>query len=239
MLSLERQNALRERFRVMRPGWRPATEVYADLVRTHLPAGDRALDLGCGRGGLVEQLEFPLRRMAGIDPDYPSLAAHRLPDLPRAAGRSEALPFASASFGLVFCSWLLEHLARPEKDLAEIGRVLRPGGHFIFITPNGRHPLALLNQALGSLSSIQSWLVTRLYDRAGDDTFPTRYRANTVSRLHRLGKITGLHLSSWQTIPDPSYLAFNEPLFQLMARLDPGLPPGMRLHLVGQFVKPV
>ncbi len=238
VLSLDRQNALRERFRALRPGWRPGTEVYADLVRRHLPPAGRVLDLGCGRGGLVEQLDHPLERIAGLDPDIGSLAAHRLPALPRAAGFSHALPFAAGSFDLIFCSWLLEHLAAPALDLREIGRVLRPGGHFVFITPNGRHPLAWLNRGLGRLAAVQGRLVARLYGRVAEDTFPTRYRANTVPRLAALAAAAGLTLAEWETIPDPTYLAFNEPLFRLFCRLDPRLPRSMRLHLVGRLIKP-
>lgn len=233
MLSLERQNALRERFRGMRPGWRPATELFADLVRRELRQESRVLDLGCGRGGLVEQLDHPLAQLVGLDPDPRSLVEHRLPGLPRGAGFSHALPFRCGAFDLVYASWLLEHLERPERDLAEIGRVLAPGGAFVFITPNGRHPLSLLNRTLGGLAAVQGKLVSRLYGRQEGDTFPTRYRANTLAQLRRLTPPAGLSLEAVHLIPDPTYLAFNEPLFRLMAWLDPRLPAGMRLHLVG------
>ncbi|MEM9773061.1 MAG: hypothetical protein AAF902_00670 [Chloroflexota bacterium] len=56
MLSLDKQNELREEYRQLRPDWRPATELYADLVRSHLTPTSELLDLGCGRGGLIEQL---------------------------------------------------------------------------------------------------------------------------------------------------------------------------------------
>ena len=237
MLSLERQNALRERFRIMRPGWRPATELFADLVRGQLRPDSRLLDLGCGRGGLVEQIDHPPIQIVGLDPDWGSLVEHRLPAMPRAAGASRDLPFAAGTFDLVFCSWLLEHLADPQRDLNEISRVLRPGGVFVFITPNGRHPLALANRSLGRLTTLQSKLVERLYGRVEEDTFPTRYRANTLPRLRQLAQTSGLQLHHWATVSDPTYLAFNEPLFRLMAWLDPRLPVGMRLHLVGVMRK--
>ncbi|MFW6098202.1 MAG: methionine biosynthesis protein MetW, partial [Chloroflexota bacterium] len=79
MLPLDRQNTLREQYRRRHPQWRPATEVYAELVRQNLRPDSRVLDLGCGRGGLVEQLEHPLRLIAGVDPDHRSLREHRLP----------------------------------------------------------------------------------------------------------------------------------------------------------------
>ncbi|MFQ5398181.1 MAG: class I SAM-dependent methyltransferase [Anaerolineae bacterium] len=237
MLSLERQNALREAYRQANPGWRPATEVYADLVRQQLRPGARLLDLGCGRGGLVEQLDHPLRQAAGVDPDLQSLREHRLP-LPRAAAFSHHLPFAGGSFDLVFASWLLEHLARPSATLGEVRRVLRPGGAFVFITPNGRHPLTWLNRALGHDGRLQSRIVARLYGRAHADTFPTCYRANTAVALRRLAGQNGMALESLEAIADPTYLALTPALFRLMCWMEARLPRGRRLHLVGVLRRP-
>jgi SAM-dependent methyltransferase len=252
MLSLAEQNQWRDVYRQQRPDWRPATEVYADLVRAHLTPTTRLLDLGCGRGGLVEQLvagegdrysvdsiqySVNCKRWVGVDPDIISLRQHRLPDLPRVAAMSEWLPLRSASIDLVFCSWLLEHLARPYHTFAEIARLLRPGGVFIFITPNARHPLALLNAALGRVAQVQSWLVSGLYGRAAEDAFPTAYRANTEEQITRLARSHGLHLEKLHTIPDPSYLAFHPLLFRLMVQVEERLPAERKLHLVGLLRK--
>ena len=78
MLSLDRQNHWREVYAAAHPGWRPATERFAALVRAARPPGTRLLDLGCGRGGLVEQIDDPAG-VVGIDPDFASLRDHRLP----------------------------------------------------------------------------------------------------------------------------------------------------------------
>lgn len=225
---------MRQRYRQRRPGWRPATEQYADLVRRQLAEfkRPRLLDLGCGRGGLVEQLDLPLTQVVGVDPDMASLREHRLA-LPRAAGFSHALPFAADSFDLLFSSWLLEHLARPSQTLAEVRRALRPGGKFVFITPNGRHPLALLNRGLGRFARLQGKMVARFYGRAADDAFPTHYRANTAADLQRLCAQTGLRLTTLLTIPDPTYLAFTPALFRLSCALEERLPDGRHIHLVG------
>jgi SAM-dependent methyltransferase len=232
MLSLDRQNELREQFRQTHPDWWPATEVYADLVRAHLPAAGRLLDVGCGRGGLVEQLTHPLPQMMGIDPDWLSLRQHRL-NLPRAVAFSDQIPFAAESFDVVFASWLLEHLARPYQTFSEIGRILKPGGVFVFITPNGKHPLALLNRGLGRFARLQGRIVERFYGRASADTFPTYYRANDTAVLHTLCQSAGLTLADLYTIPDPTYLAFSPVLFRLMSWFETTLPPQRRLHLVG------
>ena len=77
MLSLDRQNELRQQYQQQNPDWRPATEIYANLVREWLRPSALVLDIGCGRGGLVEQLEHPLSQTVGIDPDWQSLVEHR------------------------------------------------------------------------------------------------------------------------------------------------------------------
>ena len=232
MLSLDRQNELREQYRQTHPGWQPATELYADLVRAQVRPSSHVLDVGCGRGGLVEQLTHPLLQMIGIDPDWRSLREHRL-DLPRAAAFSDRIPFVAESFDVVFASWLLEHLERPSLTFNEVSRVLKPGGAFVFITPNGRHPLALLNRGLGRFARLQGRLVAQFYGRAGGDTFPTYYRANETAVLQQLCQSSGLRLAELHAIPDPTYLAFTPALFRLMRWFEGKLPPERRLHLVG------
>ena len=232
MLALERQNRLRERYRQRRPGWQPATERFAALVGDRLRPQSRVLDLGCGRGGLVEQLGHPLTQMVGVDPDWASLREHRLP-LPRAAALSDALPLAAASVDLVYASWVLEHLPRPAADLRAVRRVLRPAGVFIFVTPNRRHPLIALNRGLGRLGRLQQALITRLYDRAGADTFPAYYRANSPVALRHLAEETGFAVDVLLTIADPTYLAFHPALLPALAALEERLPADRRLHLVG------
>lgn len=232
MLSLDEQNRLREIYRRENPGWQPATERYAALVRAHLQPHSRVLDLGCGRGGLVEQLDHPLAQIVGIDPDLASLRAHRLP-LPRAQGISSRLPLGGQTIDVAFASWLLEHLAEPWRDFAELARVLRPGGAFVFITPNWRHPLALFNRLLGRAGQGQRRLVSRLYGRSGGDTFPTHYRANSPQTLAALANVHGLRLTHLEMIEDPTYLAFTSGLFRLAQRIGERLPPERRLHLVG------
>jgi SAM-dependent methyltransferase len=159
--------------------------------------------------------------------------------LPRTAGVSSALPFRSASFDLIFASWLLEHLATPAVDVAELGRVLRPGGRFIFITPNGRHPLSWVNHQLGRFTAVQGRLVSWLYGRAEADAFPTQYKANSLPQLATLTAGTGLTLSEYHLVGDPTYLAFVPGVWGLLTAVEKRLPPSRRIHLVGVLQKTV
>jgi SAM-dependent methyltransferase len=238
MLSLDRQNAWREEYRRAHPGWRPATEVFADRVRQSLGPRARLLDLGCGRGGLVEQLDHSLGGTVGIDPDFASVLAHRLPALPRLVGHSDRLPFAAGRFDLIYAAWLLEHLSTPAATFRQVARALRPGGVFIFITPNARHPLAWLNRLAGRLGQAQGRLVSGLYGRAADDTFPTAYRANTPEGLRQLTAAAGLTLDELILVADPTYVAFNRAAYHLACAVDEQLPESRHIHIVGLARKP-
>jgi SAM-dependent methyltransferase len=238
MLSLDRQNALREQYRTDNPEWQPATEVFAAAVRSFLDEDSQVLDVGCGRGGLVEQLGHPLSQIVGIDPDWLSLTQHRL-SLPRCVAFSDGLPLPEASIDVAYASWVLEHLASPSADLNELARVLKPGGVFVFITPNVDHPLVQLNRVFGRMSIIQQRLVRFLYGRLEDDTFPVAYQANSVVELRWLAEDAGLALHTLEAVSDPTYMAFNAVLYRLMCRFEESLSAEKRLHFVGIMQKPL
>ena len=117
-------------------------ERAVELARPLVQPGQRALDVGPGAGQLLERLaalglqvagcdlaegmveETGARlRQAGIDADLRTASA-------------EDLPWAEASFDLVTALGLIEYLPNPAAGLAEMRRVLRPGGHLIVTAPN-------------------------------------------------------------------------------------------------------
>jgi ubiquinone/menaquinone biosynthesis C-methylase UbiE len=89
----------------------------------------RTLDVGCGTGRNLPLFDAGAR-VVGLDPARDSLLAarRRAPGVPLVQGDAQALPFRDAAFdtvvsGLVFCS-----VPQPARGLAEVKRVLRPGG---------------------------------------------------------------------------------------------------------------
>jgi ubiquinone/menaquinone biosynthesis C-methylase UbiE len=221
----------------MRPGWRPSGEQLEALVRSRLTERSHVLDLGCGRGGVVELFWRDVKVAAGLDPDVPSLAEHRAPGMPVIRGRGEQLPFTDESFDLIVCLWVLEHLERPEEVFREVRRVLRPHGHFVFLTPNLRNPLLLLNRLAKALPQVQRRIVPRLYGRVESDTFQVRYRANTVASIRALAAGCGLEVASLKAIPDPTYLALNGLMFRASAASDRLLPATWGVHLLGDLTR--
>src|SRR5688572_4924504 len=77
-LTLEKQNEYRRRYATRTPDWQPATDRYEATIRGHLRTPMAVLDMGCGRGGVLEQLGEAVTNPFGVDPDWLSLAEHRL-----------------------------------------------------------------------------------------------------------------------------------------------------------------
>lgn len=114
--------------------WLRADSTHADRYRGLLAlAGPdlrpdaRVLDVGCGAGNLLAKL--PPCRAFGVDVEPAILRGG-------VAGDAEALPFHDASFDVVFCSEVIEHVPDPDRLVAELRRVLHPGGSAVVSTIN-------------------------------------------------------------------------------------------------------
>jgi ubiquinone/menaquinone biosynthesis C-methylase UbiE len=221
----------------MRPGWRTSGDQLEALVRSYVTPQTQVMDLGCGRGGVVELFWRDVKLAVGLDPDAPSLTEHHTRGMQVIRGRGEHLPFADRSFDLVVCLWVLEHVQSPEDVLTEVHRVLRPGGHFVFLTPNLRNPLLLLNRVATALPQLQRRVVPRIYGRVEADTFRVRYRANSERTLRALAGRSGLEVTELRVVPDPTYLALNNFMFRSAVFAERLLPRGWGVHLLGDLTR--
>jgi SAM-dependent methyltransferase len=123
--------------RSLDPNWEfyPTYIAKLEAVRSWLnglPPPTRVLDAGCGEGVLVEEYADRLK-IEGIDPNYSSARVQ--------TGSLTALPYDSGSFDRALCLDVLEHLAFDDqrRALAELYRILVPGGELFVSLPNLAH----------------------------------------------------------------------------------------------------
>ena len=134
--------------------WQPAadgrdpTQIALAVARASGPRD--ILEIGCGTGGFAERLavEHPDATLVATD------QSERFVELTSARGveaqvaDATDLPFADASYDLVVALWMLYHVPDLDRALAEVRRVLRPGGRFLAVT-NGDEHLADLRRDAG------------------------------------------------------------------------------------------
>jgi SAM-dependent methyltransferase len=121
--------------------------IFAELVGG---PGRRVLDLGCRTGALASYYAVG-NDVVGVDVDHEALAraSERLGIETVWADVEEGLPFGDTSFDVVVAGEILEHLANPRAAVAQVRRVLRPGGLFVGSVPNAFRLKSRLAYALG------------------------------------------------------------------------------------------
>ena len=114
--------------------WHEQPGYFRDVTR-HFEPSARLLDVGCGTGWLAEHFED----YTGVDgsPDAVSAAVARGRNV-SLADVDQPLPFADVSFDGVVLKDLLEHVADPVAVVAEVRRVLRPGGRVFASSPDAQ-----------------------------------------------------------------------------------------------------
>jgi SAM-dependent methyltransferase len=186
------------------------------LERASLAPGARVLEVGCGTGAVLAALQedgnsttsagsgYTQLRQVGLDLDGSALKlTHRL--IPR-AGLAQAdartLPFASASFDLVYCHFLLLWVPQPERVLVEMVRVTRPGGWVMaFAEPDygGRVDYPPPLDDLGRMQSVG--LAGR-----GADPEMGRKLSGLFHAAGLLEVVTGTLGGQWQGVPSQAAL---------------------------------
>jgi SAM-dependent methyltransferase len=132
-------------------------EQILPMVAEHLAGTANVLDVGCGEGQISRlAAEVPgVARVVGVDPTWAQLDVARVRGGRTRYARAEAarLPFPDSSFDAAIACLVFEHIDDAGAAVAEVGRVLQPGGRFLFFL---NHPLL---QTPGS-----GWIDDRILD---------------------------------------------------------------------------
>ena len=115
----------------------PMGEEHRELVdgmfRNFSPVAGTMLDIGCGVGMALQQaMDLTTIQPSGIDlsPEMINLGKQRLPQADLQVGSAAKLPWGDNTFDQAISVEAMYYFANPESDLAEICRVIKPGGTF-------------------------------------------------------------------------------------------------------------
>jgi ubiquinone/menaquinone biosynthesis C-methylase UbiE len=193
-----------------------AQYLYEHALNTSVSSETKWLDLGCGhqvlpfwREDQERDLIAKCAMIVGMDYDLPSLQKHRSVAM-RVRGHMNRLPFKDGHFNLVTANMVVEHLAEPGIQFREINRVLKPGGIFLFHTPNSSGYPTILNKMVPD--TLRHKLVYILDGRNQDDVFETHYSANTESEIAELAEHTGFKVSKIRMTVSDAVFAMIPPI---------------------------
>lgn len=198
--------------------WVHPYRIYEKAVLDHSGPGSIILDAGCGREAPVLQKLAGIRRnLFGVDIGE----LHQVKDHPIQLAKSDlhSISLKSESVNLVISRSVLEHLKNPVETYKEVYRILKPGGKFIFLTPNLYDYASIISKSIPS--RFHASIVRLTEGRNEEDTFPTYYRSNAGRNIRRLANLKGFEICSLEYLGQyPSYFMFNPVLFMIGTAYD-------------------
>jgi len=195
-----------------RPGWEGGTIPFLNLCRQKIPAGASILEIGAGPSNPGSEFFAAIGPLTGVDVSTEVLGNSSL-------GRAEVydgvhLPFPDRSFDAAVSNHVMEHVEHPLEHLAEIRRVLRPGGIYCCRTINLVHYMPLGTKCVPRALHIGVARHMRQSAPGEHDPWPTVYRGNTRGTVKRLCARAGFSGVEFRMIePEPAYTGGHAALF--------------------------
>lgn len=220
------------------------TTQFYDWVRSLARPEHRVLNLGAGPATKqpIRILKGEVTEIVGADIDPVVLVNE---EIDRGILIDDyRLEVPDGYFDLAYSDYVLEHVEHPDRFLAEVCRVLKPGASYLFRTPNKHHYVALVSGWTPHWFHRRVANPVRKLDEEAHEPWPTYYRMNTRSRLRSLARSAGLAELELRMIEcEPSYLQFHiVPFLAGMAyeRMvnSTDRMAGLRVNILGRMRKP-
>ena len=174
----------------------------------HLQPGIRVLDAGCGKGsGVLRKYRQRMGLLVGVDKIAPKEGYGRMDEF--ILSELDDMPFPDATFDVVICYEVIEHLRNPQKVFAEFRRILIDGGVLIFKTPCAISPLFFFSRFSPFLWHQKIKKV--LLGVQESHVFPTYYRCNTLRKMDHTLRAEGFQKEMLESIEETHcYLVFSK-----------------------------
>lgn len=198
---------------------------FYSRVQALLPHRGTVVDFGAGRGKWMEDecawrrklsdLRDEGRVVVGVDID-PAVRENTGVDAAVLIAPDGTLPFKTGSVALVVADWVFEHLSHPTPLVAELARVISPGGWLCARTPNRWGYIAI------GARIVPRHLHARLLgglqpQRLEQDMFPTWYRLNTKAAIRQAFPDSLWMNCSYGYNPDPDYVGRCLPAYRALS----------------------
>lgn len=199
-----RTDPLFDRYYFSRPGFTDGTSEFHALCQGVIPAGSRMLEVGAGPANTTTRALAQHGTVVGVDVSDEVRANAALAEAHVYDGGR--LPFPSNSFDAVVSNYVLEHIAPPMPHFAEVARVLRPGGCYVFRTPNLLHYVALASFLTPHRVHVALSKRLRGMTSSDHDPWPTHYAANLPIRIRAVAHAAGMEVVELRMVEkEPSY----------------------------------
>jgi 2-polyprenyl-3-methyl-5-hydroxy-6-metoxy-1,4-benzoquinol methylase len=178
-------------------------DYYEALVSRLLEHGDRWCDVGCGRDifpthpALAAICASRCEFVFGIDPDENIKENRFLHE--GFQGLVEDCP-TTHQFDLVTMRMVAEHIVHPERAIARIARLLKPGGRVVIYTPHKWAPMSIVASIVPF--PLHNFFKRFLWATEARDTFPTQYKLNTRKDLGRYAAASGMRELHFARVDD-------------------------------------
>ena len=199
--------------RIVRFNRRQGAFVFFSMIADLLEPGHTVVDFGAGRGnqaeargvvGALSRFKGRCARSVGVDVD-PVVLENPYVDESYLIDADARTPLPDASADIVFSYAVLEHVADPAAFVAEVRRILKPGGWFCAWTPNKWGYVALGARLIPNRYHARLIRTVEPGGRDAHDVFPTVYRMNTRSAIRRWFGTAGFEDFSFTYNGHPSY----------------------------------